>query len=188
MDKLFTAPDAWTGGFYELAMELGPRDDARLVDALRAVWSHPSIERCYLESGREPPEQARVSVDAAMRACGQVYVGNGTGDEGSDTAAPLVQSGHVYGLAHLHGGYVVPCATLTVREEGGSDWVVFYIPVGSARLSTPALRSSLPWSGSRLQASTTQPNSRRRFQISGPPGFYCRGWGGSRTSRGRPLE
>jgi hypothetical protein len=42
--RSFTAPDAWTGGFYELVLRLGPRSDARLLDALRAIWAHPDFD------------------------------------------------------------------------------------------------------------------------------------------------
>jgi hypothetical protein len=37
-ERLFTADDAWSGGFYELALELGPRSDDRLRAALVALW------------------------------------------------------------------------------------------------------------------------------------------------------
>jgi hypothetical protein len=30
----------WTDGFYELAIELGPRDDARLERGLASIWRH----------------------------------------------------------------------------------------------------------------------------------------------------
>ena len=35
--------ERWHGGYYELALELGPRDDARLDAAIRACWSAPSL-------------------------------------------------------------------------------------------------------------------------------------------------
>jgi hypothetical protein len=42
----------------------------------------------------------------------------------------LDHSNHVYGVAQLPAAHVA-CGTCTVREEGGSDWVVFYLPMGA---------------------------------------------------------
>jgi len=51
----------WTGGFYELAIERGDRDDARLEAALQRAWADPSIDGCFIERNREPDDQSRVA-------------------------------------------------------------------------------------------------------------------------------
>ena len=56
---MFTHEDTWKGGSYELAIELGERDDDRLGAALKALWQHPSLEGCYLQMEAEPEDQAR---------------------------------------------------------------------------------------------------------------------------------
>ena len=53
MQPLFTPDGAWFGGFYELALEVGARSDDRLRAALAAVWSHPDLDGCYIDRGRE---------------------------------------------------------------------------------------------------------------------------------------
>jgi hypothetical protein len=62
-EKLFTADEAWNGGFYELALEVGARSDDRLRAALKALWSHPDLDGCYLDRGREPSDQPREQPD-----------------------------------------------------------------------------------------------------------------------------
>src|SRR2546428_930923 len=45
-------PDNWVGGFYELALELGPSDDERLEAAIRAVCTHTAAVGWYAVGGR----------------------------------------------------------------------------------------------------------------------------------------
>lgn len=106
--RLFTRPDAWTGGSYELAVDLGPVDDARLEKALVTIWAHADVDGCYLELDREPAEQARVrpSRDRDLQACLRGIARPGT-------LAP------------------VACSTVVVREDGGSDWLYFGLSLGS---------------------------------------------------------
>src|SRR5690242_10116496 len=58
---LFTDHDAWCGGYYELALELGPRSDVGLRTALKALWGHRDLDGCFLDRNREPGDQDRVS-------------------------------------------------------------------------------------------------------------------------------
>lgn len=64
MPRLFTGPDAWSGGHYELAIEfrsgsLGTAHAARI-----ALWSHPNVGPCYLRGDLEPNDQPIVDVRA----------------------------------------------------------------------------------------------------------------------------
>jgi len=107
-DALFTSRDAWRGGFYELALELGARSDERLAAALCAVWAHPDLEGPYAHRDREPSEQALVA------------------------PALLEEGPHLRGVARLPNGSRVACGTCVIRElDDGPDWLDFYIPMGS---------------------------------------------------------
>jgi hypothetical protein len=104
----FTKYGTWYGGFYELAIELGEPSDERLLDALKALWQHPSLEGCYLDSDKEPNEQKRVT-----------------------PSKELLDRMHVYGLALLPDGHRVACGSCLIREDDGSDWLDFYLPTGA---------------------------------------------------------
>lgn len=45
----FREADNWAGGFYELAIEVGPRNDARLQRVLTAVWSAADVQGALSE-------------------------------------------------------------------------------------------------------------------------------------------
>ena len=108
MTLVFTKPDAWTGGFYELALELGERSDSRLFAAISTIWKHPSLDGCYLDWMKEPYEQLRLA-----------------------PSEELLESGdHLRGLAHLPNGIQIPCGTVPIREASGTDWLIFYLPIG----------------------------------------------------------
>jgi len=106
--SLFTPSDVWSGGFYELALEYGRSPDAELINALAYLWSLPNLEGCYLDPDREPNEQPRLEFDES-----------------------LVEHGHLRGVATLPNGARVACATCCVRECEGSDWLIFYCPMGA---------------------------------------------------------
>lgn len=95
----------WRGGFYELAILLGPENDERVEAATRVVWSTPGVE----------------SADATPRA----------GDDSGHHAATLRER-HERGTATLPSGVRVVCGLLLIREEdSGLDWLDFYLPLGS---------------------------------------------------------
>jgi len=56
-EQLFRADDAWFGGFYELAIEVGPRSDDRLGAALSTLWKYPNLRGCFLDRSREPSDR-----------------------------------------------------------------------------------------------------------------------------------
>jgi hypothetical protein len=80
-ERVFTADDAWAGGFYELAIEIGSRSDERLRAALAAIWQHPDLDGCYLERNREPSEQLRrlpASIEGGSHPRGIARLPNGS--------------------------------------------------------------------------------------------------------------
>jgi hypothetical protein len=105
--------EAWSGGFFEVALELGPRSDERLRSALAVLWSHPDLDGCYLDRHRDPSEQSRLPPD-------------------------LMEDGrHLLGVARLPDGSHVACGSCIIREvDDGSDWLDFYLPMGSLSTAT----------------------------------------------------
>lgn len=71
---LFTAPDTWLGGYYELAIELGHRSDERLGLALKSIWSLPELEVPYERRDAEPEDQTRVEPQVAEHPHERVLV------------------------------------------------------------------------------------------------------------------
>ena len=107
--RLFTNEHTWSGGFYELAIELGLRSEARLEAAINAIWQDARLEGCYTRRDLEPAEQPRVEPTLEMR---EKYA-------------------HLLGVATLPGGGRAACGTFIIRQEDGIDWLGFYIPMGA---------------------------------------------------------
>jgi hypothetical protein len=105
LESVFTFPDAWSGGYYELALELHGKAAEDRASIIQAIWSHPSLAGCYVYREREPHAQARLE--------------------------PTDASEQSLGIATLPSGAQTACGVLTVLEENGPDWVVFYVPLGS---------------------------------------------------------
>jgi len=96
----------WTGGYYELAIRLGARDDLRLELALESVWRNAKIEGCYARVAfRHYPATLSLS--------------------------SLERHGHLTGVVELPGGVRMVCGVVAVREEHGADWLDFYLPLGA---------------------------------------------------------
>ncbi|WP_371589738.1 hypothetical protein [Streptomyces virginiae] len=105
----FTDDENWSGGFYELAIEIGDRSDELLQLGLSALWRAAAIDGCYGRRDREPGEQDDV-------AC---------------TVSSLAEFGHLRGTVTLPSGRRVVCGCLAIREDDGTDWLAFYLPVGA---------------------------------------------------------
>ena len=104
--------DNWLGGFYELAIEVGPTHDGRLEKTLAALWRIAAIHGCFTDArGRSRPVAVPVSLSS------------------------LETAGGLSGLVTLPGNRVSVCGVLTMREEeagvGHSDWLVLYIPLSA---------------------------------------------------------
>ena len=116
--QYFAPEEVWRGGFYEIEMELGVPSDERLSLVLEKVWSHKSLEGCYLDRSQEP--HAQTPVDPREHA----------------------HEGHLYGIAHLPNGVHCACGTYVCRLESGADtpscdFVAFYLPLGSIATAYP---------------------------------------------------
>jgi hypothetical protein len=99
--------DNWAGGFYELAIELGPHSETRLETALRVVWQDARLHGCYVRRDIDPVDQQRVE----------------------PSLPSLERYGRLLGVATVPNGRTVACGTVAIREEGGSDWLDFYLPM-----------------------------------------------------------
>jgi len=106
---VFTIKDAWAGGFYELALAFAPPADQALSADLTTLWSLPGLQGCYLRPDVEPASQPRLA----------------------PSLAALDSAGHPRRVAVLPNGKSVACGTHRVPEEGGPDWLGFYVPLGS---------------------------------------------------------
>lgn len=100
----------WSGGFYELAIEVGSSDDDHLQAVLGALWSAADVQGCFGQTDREPDEQVAVPC----------------------TVGTLNELGHLHGQVRLPTEQLVVCGCVAIRggDEGG-DWLDFYIPVGA---------------------------------------------------------
>lgn len=54
MESLFTDKDAWSGGSYELCLELVDRERETLDRMLKAIWELPQFEGFYAHRNVEP--------------------------------------------------------------------------------------------------------------------------------------
>lgn len=115
----FTDPDNWSGGFYELSLEIGERDDGRLQRALTALWRAAGLTGCYGNAEREPAEQSAVPL----------------------TVASLEEFGHLRGVVTLPSADPVVCGCIAIRLDGDNgdnqDWLTFYLPLGALGVVVP---------------------------------------------------
>jgi len=105
--------DNWLGGFYELAIEVGPTHDGRLEQTLTALWRIAAIDGCFTDARGERSRPVAVPVSLSS----------------------LETAGGLSGLVTLPGNRVSVCGVLTMREEeagvGHSDWLVLNVPLGA---------------------------------------------------------
>ena len=110
--QYFTPQGVWWGGFYEIEMRLGPHSEERVALALESLWSHPSLEGCYLRRDQEPDVQKTVNP--------REHAGEG----------------HLYGIASLPDGAKICCGTYVLRMQGEdgnplANFLGFYVPLAS---------------------------------------------------------
>ena len=73
------------------------------------MWSAADVQGCFGSRAAEPLEQAVV-------AC---------------TLESLDRHGHLRGVVRLPDDVEVVCGVVAVREDGGADWLDFYLPIGA---------------------------------------------------------
>jgi len=128
----------WARGFYELALELGPSDDARLEQALLAVWREGCVAGCFAPEYRPGNPVRRLIGHSSVEPC-----------------LPELRRCHeLHGIVRLPGGADVVCAAAMDRGET-TDWLSFCLPIGAlaradSRLGTYPFgpdggRGSLRW-------------------------------------------
>jgi len=102
----------WGEGTYELAIEVGSKDDADLQAVLDAVWAAAGVRGCYGHRDREPEEQEVVSRPVAS----------------------LEEFGQLLGRARLPSGELVVCEVSAVRGgDDSSDWLAWGVPLSALR-------------------------------------------------------
>lgn len=108
MGELFTAPDAWSGGSFEILMFLGRVDSSYVQEFLGALWGLPHVEGCWLDRTVEPDDRSRVH----------------------PSAVDLESHSALFGLVELPNGCRCPCSSYLVDDDNGF-WVYFGMPLGS---------------------------------------------------------
>lgn len=116
MPNLFTSPDAWHGGYYELALELHDPTSRTRRAALEALWAHPSLEGCYTSNGSAPASQRRWQ--PAM-------------------LTPRDLDGSLYGLATVGGHPPLPCHAIALPSVEGPAWLSVGIPLAALATVLP---------------------------------------------------
>lgn len=100
----------WSGGFYELAIEVGSTQDAAIQAVLSAVWSAAEVRGSFASTDREPEDQEPVPC----------------------TVASLTAYGHLHGQVRLPNGRLAVCGAVAIRGgDDCSDWLDFYVPAGA---------------------------------------------------------
>ena len=97
MTDFFTPADVWFGGYYELYLELLSPSPARLNSVLEALWSHPTLDGCYLDNDVEPSEQPKVRV------------------------GERADNDRLYGVAKLTNGVAVACGSYCFSSLDGDQ-------------------------------------------------------------------
>jgi hypothetical protein len=103
VSDIFTYPDAWSGGDYELGLELDEAGD--VCKTLAAIWSFSGLDGCYLASNLEPCAQQRCvpcdGIDSLVRLNGVAMIG----------------------------AQELPCSTIVV--DNSRRWIFVGLPSGS---------------------------------------------------------
>jgi hypothetical protein len=98
----------WLGGYYELAIEIGGRDDATLDAALKQLWRAARIEGCYLGGAVRAD---KLGVLCALKA--------------------MEQTGSLVGTTRLPDGRDVVAGACANRFDDGEDWLCLFVPMGA---------------------------------------------------------
>jgi hypothetical protein len=108
----------WHGGFYELAIELGRLDDARLERSLEVLWASAGMQGSFAPTngdGHVPVALGRLSLE---------------------------QHGHLRGVVEPPGfGPLVAGVIATRFDSDEIDWLELYIPLGALGRTDPRIGS-----------------------------------------------
>ncbi len=102
------------GGFYELAVELGPRDYERLERALQAMWTLAGVDGFMAVVGRDPLNHGDAELSLAS-----------------------LEAHYLHGVVRHPAGERVVCGAISVREESGQDRFDFVLPLGALSRTDP---------------------------------------------------
>jgi hypothetical protein len=100
----------WIGGFYELAIELGPRNDVRLERLLVAIWRLANASGPWVRPDDGPSRLAALDVEGLTQL--------------------------LHGVVRLPSGSDVVCGAMAFREDG-PDCLIFYVPRGALERADP---------------------------------------------------
>ncbi|HET9554804.1 MAG TPA: hypothetical protein VFP50_17705 [Anaeromyxobacteraceae bacterium] len=125
--KLFTAPETWSGGAHGLSIRYAGLATDRLHAARDAMWTFPALEGCWRRHDREPSAAARLACTWGL---------------------PLDKE--LYGIARVPGASGIACATRVVAPvpqepcplceacgHGPSGWVDLALPFGALGRAFP---------------------------------------------------
>ncbi|WP_344617707.1 hypothetical protein [Dactylosporangium salmoneum] len=102
--------DNWSGGFYELDIELGEAGPERLQSALTRLWAAARVEGCYADP--------------------RIY----GGDEMAAVplqVSSLEEHGLLAGTVALPSCHRVVCACTSVEFDDGQRWLTLNLPLGA---------------------------------------------------------
>jgi hypothetical protein len=111
--KDFLNKTNWSGSYFQLAIEYSNRlDDKILMKIIRSAWEHMNLEGPWLNKldfGSVPCDLTEIKINTF--------------------------SNYLYGTITLPEQNTLGCLSLTVREEGGVDWLVLCVPIGMLELN-----------------------------------------------------
>lgn len=115
---IFTDPDIWHGGFFELCIQYESLNRQQVQQILQKLWSHPDLDGVYLDPFQDPEHQEKFEIS-------QVF------EPGSEAWTALK------GVARLPQGSVA-CSTVVITNTGLPEgfpeqdvWVDVCLPLGS---------------------------------------------------------
>ena len=127
MEQLFAGDDwHWSGGYYELDIDLGHHSEERLQLALGALWADPRLEGPYLDRTREPADQQVADPRGGV-------------------------SNVLSGIATLPDGARVLCFSIAVWLDEGYE-LSLCVPVNALAVAWPQI-GHFPFVGGRLSPS-----------------------------------
>ena len=119
----FVDEENWRGGYHQLAIEIGDRDDTRLSAALEVLCEERRLHGWFVDRSQEPFEQ--------QPRPGDLHT--------------LEEIGRLYGLADLPGGATTVCHTSVIRDltlevpdaTSWPDWLSLSVPLGALARTDP---------------------------------------------------